>query len=414
MAFTEDLTEFFDATDGFAVEATLDGASVTGILDTESSPGDSTTPSTVAEFVMPASSVPDLPAGVEGLELKIGEDRYGVHGIEIADDLATLHLQRRDTVVLNGFMANAADLAASPTLTNLVETHAEILVDGDSGKWKQLLAASPADYHDYDFSVMDQVVDYAESLSLPYRFAHLLWSKDSFYPLAQGYPIAVAASRQTANTTHIQTVVGRYAGRIPMWDLWNEPIDLDGNGLKQFPGVEDVTYEEIGAAFATAYAADPTAEFGLNEHSCERAGAKQDALLDLLDWLLGNGYPVHFVGLQAHEDVSDPTTRAQWRQTFAEFRSRGVKVLITEADFRVASVAGTEADKQAAQAAAVRDMVAAARIEGVHSIGWWGVMDQFSWIYANDGTSWPNEQPLPFDWDGLAKPAWTAVTEERK
>ena len=89
-------------------------------------------------------------------------------------------------------------------------------------------------------------------------------------------------------------------------------------------------------------------------------------------------------------------------------RALGVEVDISELDIRVSGVSGDEAEKQNAQAAAMHALVIAAVLEGVSWICCWGAFDGRSWIYGKDGTSYPTEQPLPFDTDYQPKPFWTA------
>ena len=55
---------------------------------------------------------------------------------------------------------------------------------------------------------------------------------------------------------HIQTVVGRYKGRIKGWDVVNEALNEDGT-LRQSPWEKIIGDDYIEKAFQYAHEADP-------------------------------------------------------------------------------------------------------------------------------------------------------------
>ena len=84
--------------------------------------------------------------------------------------------------------------------------------------------------------------------------------------------------------THIETVVGRYRGRIAMWDVVNEALD-DGPAFLRPSGWSTACGEEfIAKAFEFAHAADPQALLIYNDYNNELP-AKRAKLVRLVQSL---------------------------------------------------------------------------------------------------------------------------------
>src|SRR5260221_148650 len=67
---------------------------------------------------------------------------------------------------------------------------------------------------------------------------------------------------------HIQTVVGRYKGRINGWDVVNEALNEDGT-MRDTPWRKIIGDDYIIKAFEFAHEADPKAELYYNDYSLE-------------------------------------------------------------------------------------------------------------------------------------------------
>src|SRR5262245_65790642 len=81
--------------------------------------------------------------------------------------------------------------------------------------------------------------------------------------------------------THIEAVVGRYRGRIAMWDVVNEALD-DGTNFLRPSGWSAACGEDfIVKAFEFAHAADPEALLIYNDYNNELP-AKRDKLIRLM------------------------------------------------------------------------------------------------------------------------------------
>ena len=74
---------------------------------------------------------------------------------------------------------------------------------------------------------------------------------------------------------HIQTVVGRYKGKVKGWDVVNEAINDFGPGttenLRSSPWLRAIGPDYITYAFKYAREADPNAELYYNDYNIEHA-----------------------------------------------------------------------------------------------------------------------------------------------
>jgi endo-1,4-beta-xylanase len=229
---------------------------------------------------------------------------------------------------------------------------------------------------------------------------------------------------------HIQTVVGRYKGRINAWDVVNEALDEDGS-LRHSLWFKIIGPDFIEKAFQYAHEADPQAQLNYNDYSLENE-PKRKGLLALVAKLKSDGIPITSVGLQGHDSLVWPTLEDE-DATIAALGKLGVKVAITELDVDVlprdpsmfsADVAlklqqdpkmnpyakGLPLSAQQELAKRYADLfgVFLKHRDTVTRVTFWGVTDEGSWL--ND---WPimgrTSYPLLFDRDGQPKLAFQAV-----
>jgi endo-1,4-beta-xylanase len=231
---------------------------------------------------------------------------------------------------------------------------------------------------------------------------------------------------------HIQTVVGRYKGRINAWDVVNEALDEDGS-LRQSLWLKIIGPDFIEKAFQYAHEADPQAQLNYNDYSLENE-AKRKGLLALVAKLKSEGIPVTSVGLQGHDSLTWPSLEDE-DATISALGKLGVKVVITELDVDVlprdphmysADVAlklqqdpkmnpyakglPPSAQQELAKRYAGLFGVYLKHRDTVTRVTFWGVTDADSWL--ND---WPivgrTSYPLLFDRGGQPKPAFQAVVQ---
>lgn len=229
---------------------------------------------------------------------------------------------------------------------------------------------------------------------------------------------------------HIQTVVGRYKGRIQSWDVVNEALNEDGT-LRQSMWEKIIGDDYIAKAFEFAHEADPQAQLTYNDYNLENP-AKRDGALRLVQQLQAAGVRINCVGIQDHDSLTWPTAEQEGAAIDA-FAKLGVKVAISELDVDVlppalghmtADVSShaaadpklnpwpnglpDEMQKQLAARYAELFRVFVAHKDVISRVTVWG---------ATDGDSWKNDWPVPgrtdypllFDREGQPKAAFGAV-----
>lgn len=261
----------------------------------------------------------------------------------------------------------------------------------------------------YRFGPADAIVEFAEANGQQVRGHALLWHSQNPAWLEEGdYS---DEELRAILKDHIQTVVGRYAGRIEQWDVANEIFDDAGNWREQ----DNIWIRELGTgivadAFRWAHEADPEAALFLNDYNVEGPNAKSDAYYALVQRLLADGVPVHGFGAQAHLGLQyGYDTRLQ--ANLQRFDDLGLQTAITELDIRMV-LDGTEPTEEqlAEQASRFRQTLQAClNVEGCQSFTVWGFNDMHSWVpgtFEGQGAAsimWP---------DYSRKPAYEALQEE--
>jgi len=321
----------------------------------------------------------------------------------------------KEKQVFLGAMLHVESLQNSEARRSLLKTKFDGYLDGNAMKWMNLLDKTKSGYQDYDFSKAEQMLKFAEANGKRTMLHTLLWAKPSFFPVKRGYPITDRTARIMANTKHISKVVGHFRGRFDYIQVWNEPLEPKGKALKTFPGVEDITWEEIGINLRQAKTMDPQAKVGINDYNIEdyqRYQVKVNNYVKAIKWLKENGYPIDFIGCQTHIRAEEDVKESALRDAFKALKSTGVEVLITELDISIAGLTGmTQAEKLQKQAELAGRIYRAAKAEGVKEIWTWGLDDAESWLYAKNETEFPEEAPLMFGPNQERKP-WCKKVKE--
>ncbi|MGH9159638.1 MAG: endo-1,4-beta-xylanase [Vicinamibacteraceae bacterium] len=133
---------------------------------------------------------------------------------------------------------------------------------------------------------------------------------------------------------HIETVAGRYNGRVHAWDVVNEVIDNDGS-YRPTAWVKAVGDgdELLKAAFRFANRYAPDAELYYNDFNAWRP-AKRDGIVRLVKMLQAEGIRIDGVGMQGHWGLNYPKSE-HIEAAIDAYAALGVKVMITELDVDV-------------------------------------------------------------------------------
>lgn len=289
------------------------------------------------------------------------------------------------------------------------------MTPANATKWGDLLMDSKLGK--YDFTRADALVDLALAKPTHVRGHALVWGR---FP-GSGHPSDLEEALKAAADPklrleqilkeHIGAVLGHFRGRIPQWDVVNEPLHLwkpiwDDNVFYRTLGPEFVA-----TAFRLAHAADPSIELVLNEQLAQYDDEHAEKFFEVVQHLQQTGVPIHGVGLQSHVLFSLPTVGSleAYMHRIAEL---GLFVEITELDVRV-RLFSDDPDPYAAQGRYYRDVAAAcARQRACRGITVWGISDRFSWLNEFPPFNWmqPNA-PLLFDEELRRKPAYLGLVE---
>ncbi len=311
----------------------------------------------------------------------------------------------------------------------VVERQFDTITAENAMKW-EVIHPQPGKY---DFELADRFVDLGVRRRLFVVGHTLMWHSqvpDWVFKDAAGNDLSrdalLARLRQ-----HIQTVVGRYRGRVQGWDVVNEAMGDDGKLRTDKPWYRILGEEGIYAAFEAAHQADPEAELYYNDYSLENP-VKSAAVLRLALAIRARGLRIDAIGTQEHATRDWPVA-AQVRSMIDLFDQAGFKMMVTELDVSIlprpesyggADISvvhesdpsldpyrkGLPKDQQALLARRYGELMAAfcARRGAVTRVTFWGVGDARSWL--ND---WPikgrSDYPLLFDRKYRPKPAFAAA-----
>lgn len=222
---------------------------------------------------------------------------------------------------------------------------------------------------------------------------------------------------------HIHTVVGRYKGRIRVWDVVNECVSDGGPDILRNSLWRQIIGDDfIAKAFQYAHEADPKAILRLNDYGLENP-AKRRKFITLVKQLQAEKVPITAVGTQTHVSVSSPSAQEE-EQEMTDLDTLGLPIHVTELDVNSAQggQGNTGADVANNGATTQGGLVSAAdqrladqyanlfrvfvKHKNVKVVTFWGV---------NDGVSWRADgKPLLFDAADQPKPAFSAVIQAAK
>lgn len=334
---------------------------------------------------------------------RVAADESGpdaVVAVGLADERGELPLrlwaQRRD--IHFGTAVAAQPLAGDPEYRALAAREFSMLTPENAMKMGPLRPSRDR----FSWEQADAVVRFAEQHAQQVHGHALVWHEQVPRWLADG--TWTREELLEIMRDHITEVVGRYRGRVQLWDVVNEAVEADGS-LRDTIWLRVIGSDYIEHAFRWAHEADPDAVLIYNDYNAEDMGTKSDGVYELLRDLIERGVPVHGVGLQMHLTAGATPTADDLRDNLGRLAALGLELHVTEADVRIRMPATPQ--RLELQAANYRAMLEVA-LEQPQLRSWtlWGFTDRHSWIprqFRGYGAG------LPWDEDYQPKPARAAL-----
>src|SRR6187399_2635749 len=188
----------------------------------------------------------------------------------------------------------------------------------------------------YNFSPADDYVAFGEKHKMFIIGHTLVWHNQCpawFFTNSAGKPNTKEEQIERLRS-HIQTVAGRYAGKVHAWDVVNEVIDNDGSyrpttWVKAFGNGD--TLVKYAFKFAQEFA--PNTELYYNDFNAWRP-TKRDGIVRMVKMLQQEGIRIDGIGMQGHWGLNFPKTE-YIEAAIDAYAALGVKVMITELDVDV-------------------------------------------------------------------------------
>lgn len=308
------------------------------------------------------------------------------------------------------------DFLADPRYREALLRHCDVIVPMNDLKWE---AVRPS-RDQFAFKDADLLIDFARSNGKSVRGHTLCW-----YGGMPAWTKSLKDAREAERelTRHIETVVGRYAGNMPSWDVVNEAIAHD-------PAAQGVWRDtiwrkllgpaHIDIAFRTAARTDPKAELVYNDYDLEttdpREARRRLEVLNLVRRLQEKKIPIHAIGFQAHLYLERSIDGDAIATFVRELRKLGVKAIVTELDVIDWKIAHMAPERDRVAAAHVEAFLSAVCAEGpIDTLITWGITDRYSWVHETfkrpDGL---RPRPLPLDDNYRPKPMMAVIERFRR
>ena len=284
----------------------------------------------------------------------------------------------------------------------------------------------------YNFDMADKYVAYGAKNKM-FVVGHALIWHSQLAPFVR--KIKTKDSLELFMTNHINTIAGRYKGKVGGWDVVNEALNEDGTYRKS------IFYQTLGedflvTAFKLAEKAAPGTELYYNDFNIEQPKKRAGAIA-LLTKIKNSGARIDGVGIQGHWNIEDLPIK-DIEESIIAYSKLGLKVMITELDLSVLpnpkQLVGANIDQSFAQdpkmnpyAKGLPDSVQmklAQRYEElfkvflkhkdkISRVTFWGVNDQQSWL-NNFPIRNRTNYPLLFDRNNKPKLVYEKVLDLKK
>jgi endo-1,4-beta-xylanase len=284
----------------------------------------------------------------------------------------------------------------------------------------------------YNFDLADKLVDYAKKNGIEVTAHTLIWHSQT-PAFLRGIKDADSVKQYFVN--HINTVAGRYDGKVYSWDVVNEALNEDGT-LRNSIFLKNLGDDYIVEAFRLAQKAAPQTKLYYNDYNIEQPKKRAGAIA-IIKKIQAAGVRIDGVGIQGHWHV-DNVPMQEIEQSLKEFSALGVQVAFTELDLSVLpNPRGRAASADISQTAeynaqinpytkglpdSMQQKLATSYAnlfhlflkykDNISRVTFWGVNDGQSWLNGFPVRGRTN-YPLLFDRQFKPKPAFYAVIETK-
>lgn len=270
----------------------------------------------------------------------------------------------------------------------------------------------------WNFERTDALVQWAEQNDMTIHGHTLVWHAQTPDWFFDGRDPETIARRMKE---HIETLAGRYKGKLQSWDVVNEAINDGGDSetaktenLRNSNWLQTLGPEFLTMAFKFAREADPDAVLYYNDYNIE-SGPKHASSMVLLKRLIADGAPIDAVGIQGHWRSGRVPFEAI-EKAITDYASMGLKVSITELDVTIRGESGGQFGRRRSRSSAppsIEDLSAQAEDyaklfaifkkheDVIERVTFWGLNDRRTWRWG--------QHPLLFDGNNNPKPAYASI-----
>ena len=288
------------------------------------------------------------------------------------------------------------------------------------------------EWNRYDFNMSDKYVALGKKHNM-FVVGHTLIWHSQLAPFVN--KIKSRDSLLLFMTNHINTVAGRYAGKVNGWDVVNEALEEDGT-LRKSIFLDLLGEDYLVQAFKLAEKAAPNTELYYNDYNIEQPKKRASAIA-LLKKIKASGARIDGVGIQGHWSINGPPLE-EIEKSILEYSALGLKIMFTELDltalpnpwdlkgadvnqnfenspFMNPYTEGLPEAMQTQLAKGYEDLfkIFLKHKDKISRVTFWGVNDGQSWL-----NGWPikgrTNHPLLFDRAFQAKLAYKKVIELTK
>ena len=181
----------------------------------------------------------------------------------------------------------------------------------------------------FNFELSDKLVGLAEKNNMHIQGHTLVWHSQ-LSPFFKEIKDSTEMVNELKN--HINTIVGRYKGKIDAWDVVNEALNDDGT-LRKTAFLDALGEDYLSLAFDLTKKVDPDAELYYNDYSMT-IPAKRAGAIKMIKRIQELGTKIDGIGMQGHWDLNTPSIE-EIEKSIVEYAELGIKVAITELDVSV-------------------------------------------------------------------------------